>query len=246
LVLSSGIVGTTIKATARRSRLYHACLWISVSCLAIGIALLLDDPIAHAANIDSSPFLQSFARLMSRLGEGWVVALLGVICPALLLLLAQTSAARVVFLVALIGLLTGATATVLRSVIGRTRPNAHIAQGVYGIRHDSHWIIGKTEFGSFPSGHAATVVGLAAAAWMMNRRLGVAAGAYATLVSWSRIALGYHHFSDIVAATILGVVGAHFLLTRAGVWLKPLGQALQGTWYGGRPGVHPVAGLDQR
>jgi undecaprenyl-diphosphatase len=204
------------------------------------VAVLLDAPVAHAANIDSYPFLQSFAHLMSRLGEGWVVALVGVLCPALLLLLGRTNAARVVFLVAAVGLLTGATATVLRSVIGRTRPNAHVPQGVYGIRHDSHWLIGKTEFGSFPSGHAATVVGLAAAAWMMNRRFGAAAGAYATLVSWSRIAQGYHHFSDIVAAAILGVAGAHLILTLAGPWLKPLGQGLREFWFGGHRGVSNI------
>jgi undecaprenyl-diphosphatase len=138
------------------------------------------------------------------------------------LLLGRAKAARIIFLIAAIGLITGGAATLLRSVIGRTRPNAHTTQGFYGPRHDSHWNIGKYEFSSFPSGHAATVVGLAAAAWMLHRRLGIVAAGYATLVSWSRIAQGSHHFSDVIAAAILGIWGAYWILTRAGPWLLAL------------------------
>lgn len=186
----------------------------------MGLALLLDDPVAQRLDIHSSLFLQNFARVMTLLGEGWVVATAGILVPAVLWLLGRTKAARAILLIAAIGLLTGGAATLLRSVVGRTRPHAHVAQGVYGVRYDSHWIVGKYEFGSFPSGHAATVVGLAAAAWMINRRLGVAAAAYAALVSWSRIAQGSHHFSDVIAASIVGVAGAYLVLTRFGFLLK--------------------------
>jgi membrane-associated phospholipid phosphatase len=227
-------------STAHVGRFYRICLWVLGSFLLIGAAVLLDAPVAHAVNIHSSPFLHDFANVVSRLGEGWVVAVAGILCCALLLIVGRSNAARIVFLVASVGLLTGATATLLRSVIGRTRPNAHVVQGVYGIRHDSHWIIGRSEFGSFPSGHAATVVGLAAATWMLNRRFGIAAGAYAALVSWARIVQGAHHFSDIVAACILGVVGAEILLSRAGPWMKFLEQTLQGAWLGDRRDISSI------
>jgi undecaprenyl-diphosphatase len=219
-------------------------LWGFGSLLLIGTAVLLDAPVAHAVEVHSSPFLRSFAHFVSRLGEGWVVAAAGLLCCALLSLARRANAARIVLLVAAVGLLTGATATVLRSVIGRTRPNAHVVQGVYGIRYDSHWIIGRSEFGSFPSGHTATVVGLAAAAWMLNRRFGVAMGAYALLVSWSRLAQGVHHFSDIVAACILGIVGAPILLALAGPWLKTIEQTFHAAWHGARRGVSPGIGSD--
>lgn len=214
------------------------------SFLLIGTSVLLDGAVAQVLDVQSDPFLRNFAHFVSRLGEGWVVAVAGILCSAGLSLAGRANAARIVFLVAAVGLLTGATATALRSVIGRTRPNAHVVQGVYGIRYDSHWIIGRSEFGSFPSGHAATVVGLAAAAWMLNRRFGLAAGAYALLVSWSRIAQGVHHFSDIVAACILGIVGAPFLLARAGPWLKVVEQLFHDTWFGERERVSPRIGSD--
>jgi len=238
--LSPGFTNLMTTPAARAGRFGHILLWVFASSLLVAAAVLLDAPMAHVVNIHSNPFLQNFAHFVSHLGEGWVVAVVGVLCSAFLLLVRRTQAARIVFLVAAIGLITGATATVLRSIIGRTRPNAHTAQGVYGIRHDSHWIIGKSEFGSFPSGHAATVAGLAAAAWMFNRRFGLVASGYAALVSWSRLAQGVHHFSDIVAACILGVVGAHIIVTRARPLIKGLEQAVQEAWLGGRPGVSTI------
>jgi len=74
------------------------------------------------------------------------------------------------------------------------------------------------------------VIGLAAAAWLLDRRLGVLATLYAVLVSWSRIALGCHHFSDEVAAALLGIYGAHVVLTRLGPALYSVVEHLQQTW----------------
>jgi undecaprenyl-diphosphatase len=241
-VLSPGITNKPPKSIAPADVINRLCLWGGASFLLISIAVVLDAPVAQALNVHANPFLASFAHFVSRLGEGWVVAVVGLLCSAGLSLAGRANAARVVFLVAAVGLLTGATATVLRSFIGRTRPNAHVVQGVYGIRYDSHWIIGRSEFGSFPSGHAATVVGLAAAAWMLNRRFGIATSAYAALVSWSRIAQGVHHFSDIVAASILGIVGAQILLARAGPWLKVMERTFREAWFGEDRGTDPRIG----
>jgi membrane-associated phospholipid phosphatase len=243
-ILSPGITNKPPKSIVPADIISRLCLWGGASFLLITMAVLLDAPVAQALSVHSNPFLASFAHFVSRLGEGWVVAVAGLLCAAGLSLAGRANAARIVFLVAAVGLLTGATATLLRSVIGRTRPNAHVVQGVYGIRYDSHWIIGRSEFGSFPSGHAATVVGLAAAAWMLNRRFGIATGAYAALVSWSRIAQGVHHFSDIVAASILGIVGAPILLARAGPWLKVMEQTFHEAWFGERQGAAASNGSD--
>ena len=71
--------------------------------------------------------------------------------------------------------------------------------------HDGHWIIGKYDFAAFPSGHTATAVGLATAAWLINRRWGAALTVFALAVMWSRVALGSHHFSDVVASAVLAI-----------------------------------------
>lgn len=156
---------------------------------------------------------------MSKAGQGWVIASAGAILSLLFLIARRLRPSRSVLLVALTGLLTGAMATVLRSLIGRTRPGSKEVQGFYGIWHHGHWIFGRAEFGSFPSGHAATVMGLAMAAWLVDRRFGMVATVYALLVMWSRIALGCHHFSDVVAAAILGIYSAPVVLRIVNKWV---------------------------
>src|SRR5690242_7414673 len=205
-------------------------LWIGLCLILLGLGFLADGPVARTLTLQSSPGWRQLAIYSSKSGEGWVVALMGLAGSLSLFLLRRFHASRGVFLVAFTGLMTGAMATIIRSLLGRTRPDSHELQGFYGVWHDSHWIIGKYEFGAFPSGHAATVIGLAAAAWLIDRRFGALAACYALLVSWSRIALGCHHFSDAVASAILGIYGAHLVLARLGPGVYCLSETLQNGW----------------
>lgn len=205
-------------------------VWIALSLFLLCLAFLIDGTVARIFTLHSSTFWKELAVYSSKAGEGWVVAVVGASVSLALFLLRRFAASRLVFLVAFTGLMTGAAATVIRSLLGRTRPTSHELQGFYGVWHDSHWIIGKYEFGAFPSGHAATVIGLAAAAWLIDRRFGVLVAGYALLVSWSRVALGCHHFSDAVAAGILGIYGAQLILARLGPGVHALGRYLQNAW----------------
>ena len=211
--------------------------WIVTALLLLGAAFLVDAPVANLFTIQSSTFWEHIALYASKAGEGWVVALVGVGASLLLSIMRRYQAGRFVLLVAITGLLTGGAATVIRSLLGRTRPDSHELQGFYGVWHHSHWIIGKYEFGSFPSGHVATVIGLAAAVWLIDRRLGILAALYALLVSWSRIALGCHHFSDEVAAAILAIYGAHLVLTRLGPIVCCIVEHLQNLWLARPPRI---------
>jgi len=197
-----------------RNDLLRLCGWVGLSLILLTASFLMDQPVAHLLTVEPSGFWRHFAGYCSKAGEGWVVATIGVMGAVFFFLNQRYQASRDVLLVSITGLLTGAAATIIRSLLGRTRPSSHEIQGFYGIWHDSHWIIGRYEFGSFPSGHAATAIGLAAAAWLLDRRLGLLATLYALLVSWSRLALGCHHFSDEVAAALLAIYGAHVVLRR--------------------------------
>lgn len=227
-----------------RDRLQRPLFWSVFSLILLALAFLADGPVSRLLTLQTSSFWHHLALYASKAGEGWVVAVFGVTGSLLLFLLRRFQASRAIFLVAFTGLLTGAAATIIRSLLGRTRPDSHELQGFYGVWHDSHWIIGKYEFGAFPSGHAATVIGLAAAAWLLDRRFGTLAACYALLVSWSRIALGCHHFSDAVAAAILGIYGAHLILTRLGPSICSLGQYLQNAWLQRKGVVNSSTGQD--
>jgi membrane-associated phospholipid phosphatase len=180
-------------------------LWLLAGAAAIALAWPLDNSVDTALDVGGNPSLHQFAHWCSKLGEGWVPALAGIFLTILFVLLHRPAVAAKFFFVLLTCEFTGLVAIIVRVFAGRTRPGSGVPQGFYGFWHDGHWIAGRYEFSAFPSGHAATVVGLAAAAWMVHRGWGAAAAVYALAVMWSRIALQAHHLSDVVASVVLAI-----------------------------------------
>jgi membrane-associated phospholipid phosphatase len=180
-------------------------LWILAGVAAIALAWQLDGKVDAALDAAGKPALQKLAWWFSKIGEGEIVALWGILCAVIFFLMKRSDVAAKIFFVALTSEIAGLVSIILRAFVGRTRPNAHAPQGIYGLWHDGHWIVGKYEFSSFPSGHSAVAVGLAAAAWLFNPRWGAVAAVYAVAVMWSRIAQGSHHLSDVIASIVLAI-----------------------------------------
>ena len=183
-------------------------LWLLAGAVVVAGLWPLDGSVDAALDVTHNPALHSLASWCSKIGEGWVVAVGGVSFAVFFLLLHRPQLAARIFFVGLVSLLTGLAADILRVIFGRARPMAHVPQGFYGFWQNGHWIAGKFEFSSFPSGHAATAVGLAAAAWLVHRGWGTVAAIYALAVMWSRIALECHHLSDVLTSTVLGITMA--------------------------------------
>lgn len=201
--------------------------------LMVGLSILLaafwlDGTVDPWLEIDKMSDLGKFAWVMSLIGEGWVIAVGGAVGSGLLLWSGRLPAARIVFLVATAALLLGLTAIIVRSCVGRTRPHARVSQGIYGMWHEGRWISGQYQFSSFPSGHAATAAGVVAAVWLLRRRYVLAAAAYALLVCWSRIALGHHHLSDVVASIVLAWLGTPWVLRWADAALDQITARVRG------------------
>ena len=171
----------------------------------MALAWPFDTPVDTALDASKNPSLHHFAWWCSKLGEGWVPAVAGILFAVIFMFLNRPVIAAKIFFVALTCELTGLAGLFLRILTGRTRPTAAVPQGFYGIWYDGHWVIGKYQFSSFPSGHAATVVGLAAAAWLFHRGWGALIAIYALAVIWSRIALQCHHLTDVVASTFVAI-----------------------------------------
>lgn len=102
---------------------------------------------------------------------------------------------------ALSGLVTGS----LRGVVGRTRPRNTIEQGWFGPYHNGQWLIGKSDYNSFPSGHTGTAAGLAFAAVLVSRRYGWILVLWALGVAWARIYVNAHHPSDTIASMAIAL-----------------------------------------
>jgi len=194
-------------------------LWLLAGVVVVAASFWLDATVDAALDVTAIPAWKRVAWWCSKLGEGWVIAVWGIAVALAFVFARRPRLAAAVFHVALASLLIGLVATILRVLFGRTRPLNHdVPQGFYGPWHDGHWLVGKFMFSAFPSGHAATAVGLLAAAWLVNRRWAALALVYALAVSWSRIALQCHHFSDVLASTVLAIAGAVLLQA----WLHPL------------------------
>ena len=103
----------------------------------------------------------------------------------------------------------------------------------------THLLAAPTPDPSFPSDHAAAAFAIAFAVLAFSRRGGIVFLASATLIALSRIALGLHYPTDVLAGMCVGWVAA-LVVTRAGrPWIERLVRvvsrisdpALQPVWH---------------
>ena len=183
----------------------HVLFWLLAGIAAVALAWGFDNRVDAALDVTRQADWRRFAWWCSKIGEGWLIAVWGVFCATVYLLLNRPQSAAKIIFVVLTAEATGLAATILRVLLGRTRPLADVPQGFYGVWHNGQWIIGTYQFSAFPSGHSASAVGLAAATWLLHRGWGMVAAVYALAVMWSRIALQCHHLSDVVASAVLAI-----------------------------------------
>jgi len=201
--LPSGLlVFSTMSAPNQNRNLF---LWLLAGAGAVALAWLMDNRVDATLDVAGKPSLQRLAWWCSEVGEGWAVAVWGILSAAILFQLKRPDVAGKIFFVTATSEMAGLVAVIVRAFVGRARPNAHVPQGVYGLWHDGHWIVGRYDFSAFPSGHSAVAAGLASSAWLFNRQWGTVAAVYALAVMWSRIAQGSHHLSDVAASIVIAI-----------------------------------------
>ena len=183
--------------------------WLIVAVVVIAAGFWLEGRVDAALDATANPDLKNFAWWCSKLGEGGIVGGAGILFAAIYFFLNRPRVAAQIFSVTGSALLIGLSATILRVLVGRTRPPMHGPEGVlpgfYGVWHNGTWIIGKAAFSAFPSGHAAVAAGLAVAACLVHRGWGAVVWIYALAVMWSRVALQWHHLSDVLASAMLAI-----------------------------------------
>ena len=130
--------------------------------------------------------LTALARVVTRLGNGWLYPIVAVFLTlsSIRLLIAAAASIAAAFVLY----------PPLKRSIARARPCLQLAESPRPLDHYS-----------FPSGHAMT-----AAAFSVPILFAAPASVSpiviggCVLVSWSRMALGHHYLTDIVAGTIVG------------------------------------------
>jgi undecaprenyl-diphosphatase len=200
---------------------------LSLAAIAACIAYV-DRPVALYFHAASPPLLEAF-RVVTRFGVS-TYYLIGTAAAALILSLAgrfgrgrwaaPLGAAAVVPLFLFLSLaVSGLITDLLKVVFGRARPTLLFANETFGF----DWWGTKADFWSFPSGHATTAVAIAAALYCLWPRWLPLYIGFAALVSLSRVVIGAHYVSDVVAATFIAIASTHCLrlwLERGGISLR--------------------------
>jgi undecaprenyl-diphosphatase len=160
-----------------------------IAPIIIGLSFLLDNIIIKLTNVIQQPAIFTFFYIITLLGETYIFALISVILIAILLLNRRPIIA---FLLTL-GL-SGIIAWLLKIIIQKPRP--------FETLNISSTI--ATNFSSFPSGHTMMFFAIIPTMSKKFPKVKILFWTIATLVGISRIYLGVHYFSDVIAGAIFG------------------------------------------
>ena len=151
-------------------------------------------------NTFSAPSIRRFFALISRLGDGifWYTLMLS------LPLIYGLSALKVTGVMMLVGVIDLLLYKVIKRLTGRERPCAVNAQISLGTPPLDHY--------SFPSGHTLHAVAFTIIAVYYFPELGILLIPFAALVAASRIILGLHYPTDVLAGAVLGSTVASLAL----------------------------------
>ncbi|WP_417581321.1 phosphatase PAP2 family protein [Pelagibacterium sp.] len=188
--------------------------WTFLALLAL--AVMLDGPVTEAVrNWPSGE--RAFFRFITDLGKSdWLLVptlVAGVLCACALQLKLSYSwawAARGITVISAYIFVTiafsGLVTVILKRIIGRARP---MYLDDLGVLHFEPFELLDWSVHSFPSGHATTAVAFALVLHTLtNRRLHGWLIAFGFAIGLSRIVVGDHYLSDVVAGSFVGLASA--------------------------------------
>ncbi|PKN05735.1 MAG: phosphatase PAP2 family protein [Deltaproteobacteria bacterium HGW-Deltaproteobacteria-9] len=117
------------------------------------------------------------------------------------------AAHRALFLFTAVAL-SGVIINLIKPLVGRMRPKLLFEANLYGF---DPFRIGY-EYNSFPSGHATTVFALATALALFFPRWRLPLVGFAVVVGVSRIVVGAHYLSDVMAGAYVGLMTVFLLV----------------------------------
>jgi membrane-associated phospholipid phosphatase len=121
---------------------------------------------------------------------------------------------RIMGFVALSAFLSGLLVNILKLIFARYRPVEYFESQNYGLT----WFNHGYDIASFPSGHSATALGVAAAVALLFPRYRYPVLFYGALVTFSRVVVTKHYLSDVLIGGYIGVLVSVYLYTR---YFKP-------------------------
>lgn len=157
--------------------------------------LPFDLSVANAVQLYRSDWLTMVAKIVSWLGQPEVIVPVVIVVAGRLFYKKQSIRDLTLILIMAGNLLT----LIIKDFVQRPRPSPELI----------HVLAHKTDF-SFPSGHALAAILTTGAIWIVFRHrewkwLHPALIVYALAIGWSRMYLGVHWFSDVLAGYLFGL-----------------------------------------
>lgn len=187
--------------------------WIATE-VASGRGAAFDDAVRNSVHARASSGVTSVMLCITQLGSSWFLVPFGLL---VVWRLAATGRKHAAVLLAGTALGSEGITQILKVVFHRTRPQAY-----FGLVSPANY--------SFPSGHAITACcfwGVLAAILAARARsrwakagLWISAAALAGLVGFSRVYLGMHYPTDVLAGYALAVIWVAAVRAGYGVWLR--------------------------
>ena len=176
----------------------------------------LDLTLFRALNSVGNPF---FDNLFAVVTDKWFGLVLGLIICGWFIYTKRWGALRcIAALILAVGLSDLLGYRVLKPLFGRLRPCYVLPEGSFS------WVVHAANKGSLPSLHAANLFAWALVATLADRRLAWGAYPLALLVAFSRIYVGVHWPTDVLAGMAWGslvALGCWYITGRAeDFWLK--------------------------
>ena len=190
-------------------------VWLagSLALLALWGAFLADRNVLDFVHAHARGWSLQVARQISIWGDWYGVAVVGLLGWWQAKRRKSEYWKRLLLVMGVCAAFSGLGANVIRSMSGRARPHSGAAAGWYGPFAKHHPLRSAHAFQSFPSAHTSVVAGFCAPmGWvaLRSRRrralwifLPLSLSATA-LMGWSRVWVGAHHLSDVLAAALLG------------------------------------------
>jgi undecaprenyl-diphosphatase len=193
----------------------------AVLATVVALTAVMLDPYVFAWHAELPPRLVDIFRTVTRFGKSdWILISTGAFFIAMLALNAsalrprlrarrtvRTLASSYVFAAVAI---SGIIANLSKNIIGRARPEHFDETGSLSF----DFFAGDSSWASFPSGHATTAMALGVALALLFPRLRWIFLCLGFWIAISRLIVGAHYPSDVIAGGVLGGVTA-WLMARA-------------------------------
>jgi undecaprenyl-diphosphatase len=182
--------------------------WWCLFILAAGLALLASFWFDADAQLwiaqHQNAGLRDFMRGVSRIGDWPEHVVLGLILLGLAYWRRSKKWTRIFAAIVLACALAGAAARVVKISAGRARPSVQTEVAWNGPNLSAR-------NNAFPSGHTAASTAFFATLALASWRIGLGFLAIPLLIAFSRMYVAAHYLSDVVCASLIGVLAAYFV-----------------------------------